>query len=174
MNNIFKTKTQTALGYRLFVVGADGVERELGMAVGADPSERRSVTPNFVIGNNPPDEPQEIVPQVVSEKTLRFERIALFDLTVLQAFVNPGKATVTDSNGRTVADPVIATLAGQTVPLKIIERITDPNTSKTKTRTYEGCIVTDWSSTRNMGRGDIREMENVSITYLRVTETAYQ
>jgi len=168
----FQTQTETTTSYKLFIVGADGVEREFGMAVSCDPSERREVTPNFVIGHEPPDEPQELIAQVVRDKTLRIERIALFDMPALQAAVNPSKTVVSGAGGAVNASAVIATLSDQKVTINVVERITNSN-RQTKTRVYEGCIISDWSATRNMGRGDIRVIETMTLVYRKVTETAY-
>lgn len=168
----FDLTTEVTTSYKLFAVGADGVEREFGMATSIDPSERREVTPNFVIGNNPPDEPQELVPQVVRSKTLRIERIALYDLGSLQALINPTKQQISGTAGFTKAEAVIATLSDQRTPLKIVERVTNP-AGQVKTRTYVGCIISEFSSTRNIGRGDIRVVDTMTVEYRKVTETAF-
>lgn len=156
-----KTSQQLATSYKIFVTAADSTRREIGMLGNLDPSERRTVTPTFVLGNNPPDEPFELVPDVVRDKTLRAERFALYTKRAMQALGRDDQS-------------IVGALSDQNTPFDISEEITDPNTGKTKTRTYTGCWLSDWAATRNLARGDIRELESVTIMYTRVSEGAYQ
>lgn len=167
----YNTQTELTTSYSLFVVGADGVEREFGQVVQINPREEREVTANFVIGHQPAGEPQELVPQVVRTRTLELRRISIYDMTALQALINPSKADITNTAGNLVAPAVVGTLTDQTVPIKIVERIQNAQ-NQTKTRTYEGCVIRSISGERSMDR-DIRVLESMTVEYRKVTETAY-
>lgn len=156
-----KTSTKLVTSYKVFVTAEDSTRREIGMLGNIDPSERRTVTPTFVIGNEPADEPFELVPDVVRDKTLRVERFALYTKSAMEALGRDDQS-------------IVATLSDQNTPFSISEEITNPATGQTKTRTYDGCWISDYSSVRNLARGDIREMESVTIAYTKVVETQYQ
>lgn len=156
-----RTKSKLVTSYKLFVTAQDSTRREIGMVTTASPSERRTITPTFVIGNNPPDEPFELVPDVVRDKTLRVSRLALYTKTAMEALGRDNQS-------------IVAALSDQNTPFDIAETVTDPNTSKTQTRTYQGCWISDYGSERNMAQGDIRELETVTIMYTRSSQTSYQ
>ncbi len=156
-----KTQSLLVTSYKIFVTAADSQKREIGQLQSINPSESRDVTDSFVLGNNPPDEPFELIPGVVRSRRLAVTYVSLYTKELQKAL------------GRDDQD-VVTTLSENNTPFDIVETVTNPNTSQSKTRIYQGCFIQDYSATRDIGRGDIREIQTATIVYKRVTSTDFQ
>lgn len=155
-----KLQQVTVLSYKLFVRAADSKMVPLGQALNAVVSESRDVTPNFTIGNDPPDEADALIPGVVRNRTIRLRRVRLFSKGLKQAF---GRDDQT----------VLASLSDQNTPVDLIATVQDPTTLKTKTVTFKDGFISDWSSNLDM-QGDIREIEEATYVFRAAFESAYQ
>lgn len=157
-NIIVKTRLVTSFKLYKYGVGADGItptegDVEIGICTTINPSERRDIYENFVIGNDPPDVPFELVPGVVRGKTIACSAISLYSKNILEAF---GTGTL-DS------------LVDQRAPFVVREEIKDPTgTTALKVRLYTGCYIQEYASTRDMAGGDIRVLETATIAYKQV------
>lgn len=156
-----KTNSQLVTSYKIFVRAENSQRNEIGQLMFINPSESREVTDSFVLGNNPPDEPFELIPGVVRNRTLSVNFVALYQKEFQKAV------------GRDDQDVVVA-LSSQNTPFDVEETVTDPTTGKTKTRTYQGCFLSSYSSVRDITRGDIREIQSATIVYKRVVGTNFQ
>lgn len=155
-----KLKQQTVLSYKLFVRAADSQMAPLGQALSIDLSETRDVTPNFVIGNDPPDEADALIPGVVRNRTIRLRRVRLFSKGLRQAFGRDDQS-------------VLSSLTDQSTPVDLVATILDPNTNKTKTITFKDGFLSEISSALTM-EGDIREIESATFVYRSSTETDFK
>lgn len=156
-----KTNALLVTSYKIFVTAENSQRHEIGQIQSINPSESRDVTDSFVLGSNPPDEPQELIPGVVRTRRLNVTYIAIYTKEFQKAV------------GRDDQD-VVTGLSEQNTPFDIQETVTDPNTNKSKTRIYQGCFIADYSSTRDIARGDIREIQNATVVYKRVSSTQFQ
>lgn len=156
-----QTNALLVTSYKIFVTAADSQRHEIGQLQSLNPTEARDVTDSFVIGSNPPDEPQELIPGVVRTRRLAATYVALYTKELQKALARDDQEVVT-------------ALSENNTPFDIIETITDPNTGKSKTRIYQGCYISDYSSTRDIARGDIREIQTATIVYKRVTSSNFQ
>lgn len=153
-------KQVTVLSYKLWVKAADSQMVQLGQALSAVVAEQRDVTPNFTIGNDPPDEADALIPGVVRNRTIRLRRVRLFAKGLKQAFGRDDQ-------------PVLASLSDQNTPVDLIATIQDPATNKVKTITFKDGFLSDISSNLDM-QGDIREMEECTYHFRTTSESAYQ
>lgn len=117
-------------------------------------SESRNITDSFELGHNPPDEPTELIPGVVSKRTISATYIALYTKDVLQAFGG---------------SDAIASLSGQNASFDIVESFKNPSTGQTTSRTYSGCYISDYSSPVDISKGDIRVIQNATIVFRSVS-----
>lgn len=156
-----KTKALLVTSYKIFVTATDSQRKEVGQLISLSPSESRDVLDSFVLGSNPPDEPDELIPGVTRSRRLSASFVALYVRELQQAL------------GRDDQD-VVASLSENNTPFDIQETVTNPNTNQSKTRTYQGCFIADYSSTRDISRGDIREIQTATIVYKRVISSDYQ
>lgn len=156
-----KTQAQLVTSYKIFVRAENSQRHEIGQLMSINPSESRDITDSFVLGNNPPDEPFELIPGVVRSRRLEANYVALYQKEFQQAVARDDQ-------------DVVAALSQQNTPFDLEESITDPNTGKTKTRTYQQCFIQDYSSVRDITRGDIRELQRATIVYKRVVGSAFQ
>jgi hypothetical protein len=150
----------TVLSYKLFVRAQDSQMVPLGQVLNIDITERRDVTPNFVIGNDPRDEASNLIPGVVRDRTIRLRRVRLFAAGLRQAF---GRDDQT----------IVASLTDQSTPLDLVATIEDPNTEQTKTITFKDGFLSEVTSALTM-EGDIREIESATYVFRSVEETEFQ
>lgn len=155
-----KVPQQTVLSYKLFVRAADSQMVPIGQVLNIEPNESRDVIQNFVIGNDPPDQADGLIPGVVRNRTLALRRVRLFSKGLLQAF---GRDDQT----------VVASLTDQNTPVDLVATIKDPNTGKTKTITFQAGFLSEVRSSLTM-EGDIREIESANFTYLAKSESEFQ
>lgn len=155
-----KLSQVTVLSYKLFVRATNSQMVPLGQALGAVISESRDMTYNFTIGNDPPDDPDALIPGVVRNKTIRLRRVRLFSKGLKQAF---GRDDQT----------VLASLSDQNTPVDLVATVQDPNTLKIKTITFKDGFLADYTSNLNM-EGDIREIEETTYHFRTASESAYQ
>ena len=139
--------------YKLYAKGLDGEQHEIGTAVNFNPSERRDMTYNFVIGNEPADEARDLIPGPVRDATLSVDFVALYKEGVIKAF------------GRDAGVGLLRSIRDQNKPFDVVETVTDPDTSNVRTTTYKSCYISDYRATRDIGRGDIRVVETVTIHF---------
>jgi len=156
-----KTKAQLVTSYKIFVRADDSQRQEIGQLISLNPSEGRDITDSFVLGNTPPDEPFELIPGVVRNRRLEANYVALYQKEFQQAVARDDQ-------------DVVVALSSQNTPFDIEESVTDPNTGQTKTKTYQECFIQDYSSVRDISRGDIREIQRATIVYKRVVGTNFQ
>ena len=151
---------------------ADGVLHDvvIGTATNINPSERRNITYNFVIGNADPSTARDLIPGPINSSTLRLDFVALKLSNAIGIFVNPTAAGQTYSAGYT------ASIREQVRPFNIVETWLNPSTlddsgnpKAIRTITYVDCYIESYDATRSMAGGDIRIMEGVSIHYKTVT-----
>jgi hypothetical protein len=152
---------QLVTSYKLFVTASNSQQHQIGSVISISPSESRTITDSFVIGSNPPDVPVELIAGVVTGRTLSIHGIALYTAELLKVF-------------GTDAQTVIVSLSDQNTPFDIQETVFNPNTGKTKTRTFQGCFIQDFKSERNISGTDIRELQDVTVRYRSVSGTDYQ
>lgn len=150
---------QTVLSYKLYVRASDSQMILLGQCLQIDVSERRDVTPNFVIGNDPPDEASNLIPGVVRDRNIRLRRVRLYSKGLLQAF---GRDDQT----------VVPSLTDQNTTIDMVATVKNPNDGKVKTITWKDGFLSDVASALTM-EGDIREIESATFIYRAVTETAF-
>jgi len=137
---------------KIYAKDAAGTEQEIGSAINLNPTERRPITYNFVIGNSPPDVARDLIPGTINESSFTVDYVALYRAGVLKAFGGAGEG-------------FLVSLRNQNKPFYVKEVWTNPSDNKTKTITYGGCFIASYSSTRDISRGDIRIMENATINY---------
>jgi|SRR5665213_638657 len=147
--------------YKLFATGLNSQQNQIGSAISMSPSESRTIIDSFAIGSNPPDVPVELIAGIVTGRTLSMHAVALYTTEVMDNF-------------KTDAQSFIASLSDQNTPFSVQESIQNPTTGKTKTRTYSGCFLQDFRSSRDIANTDIRELSDVTIRYQSVTATNYQ
>jgi len=150
----------TVLSYKLFVRAQDSQMVSIGQVLQLDISERRDVTPNFVIGNDPRDEASNLIPGVVRDRTIRLRRVRLFAKSLRQAF---GRDDQT----------IVSSLTDQSTPLDLVATLEDPNTEKTKTISFKDGFLSEVASALNI-EGDIREIESATFVFRRIEETEFQ
>ena len=155
-----KTPQTTVLSYKLWVRGEDSQMVPLGQVLNIDVSERRDVTPNFVIGNEPRDQATNLIPGVVRDRNIRLRRIRLFAKSLLKAF---GRDDQT----------IVASLTDQSTPLDLVATIQNPNDGKTKTITFKDGFLSEVASALTM-EGDIREIQSATYIFTSVEETEFQ
>ena len=145
--------------YIIQAKGKDGTIHIIGNAVTFSPTERRDMTYNFVIGNNPPDEARDIIPGVVREASITVDYVALYKEGVIKAF------------GQDSGYDVLISIRNQTKPFDVVVTVTDPSNSSSQVTTYSGCYISDYRATKDMGRGDIRILETVTINFRSVSSS---
>lgn len=153
------TRQQTVLSYKLYVRGTNSQMITLGQVQSLDLSESRDVTFNYVIGNDPPDEADALIPGVVKNRQVRLKRVRLFSKGLLQAFGRDDQS-------------ILASLADQNTPIDLVATILDPSNGKTKTITFKDGFLSEIASALNI-EGDIREIENATYTFRTRTESAF-
>lgn len=153
-------KQVTVLSYKLYVKAANSQMVLLGQALNATVNESRDITPNFVIGNDPPDEADSLIPGVIRNRTIRLRRVRLFSKSLKEAFGRDDQK-------------VLASLSDQNTPVDLIATIQDPATNKVKTITFKDGFLGEYTSNLDM-QGDIREIEETTYTFRTATESQYQ
>lgn len=156
-----RTQTQLVTSYKIFVTAQDSQRHEIGQIMSINPSESREVTDSFVIGNEPADEPFELIPGVLRTRRLAVTYVTLYTKELQKALGRDGQTVVTS-------------LSDQNTPFDLQETVTNPASGQSKTRTYQGCYISDFGSTRDIGRGDIREIQTATIVYKRVISNDFQ
>lgn len=154
-----KIPQTTATSYKLFVKAADSQMVPLGQVLDIEAAESRDVNPNFVIGNDPPDQADGLIPGVVRNRTLRLRRVRLYAKGLRQAFGRDDQS-------------VVASLTDLNTPVDLVATIKNPNDSKVKTITYKDGFLSDISGAVTM-EGDIREIESATFVYLYPEETQF-
>ena len=156
-----ESKTVLSTAYKLMVEKtlADGTKKieQIGAAQKMNPSERRDLTESFQIGDFSGD-PFELVPSLVRDKTLEIDRLSLYKKSMLEVFGDDG----------------IVTLSQQDKPFVIYEGRGDPTSDTEKFDVvviYDGCWIKSYSATRDIARGDIREMQSTTIGYRKATSS---
>lgn len=157
---IARSAAELVVSYKLFVAAQNSQKHVMGQITSIERSERRTVTDSFVIGNDPPDQPFELIPGVSTDRTLRLNNVSLY--------VKDFKKTIGRDD-----QAIVSSLADQNTPFDIHEVVTDPNTGKSKTRVYSGCFLSDVGATKDIARGDIRVIETATAVFKTVTETGY-
>ena len=150
----------TVLSYKLYARAKDSQQSPIGQCLQLDINERRDITPNFVIGNDPPDQADGLIPGVVRERTIRLKRVRLFLKSLRQAFGRDDQS-------------IVASLSDQSTPVDLVATIKDPNSLKTKTVTFKDGFLGDLAQTLTM-EGDIREIESTTFHFVSIEETEYQ
>ncbi len=142
--------------YKISVKDGDGNVFEIGSIQSINPSESRDITPHFTLGGTNSTEPKALIDGIVRTKTFTCEYFALWKKNVISAFGAPA-----------ATDPIV-TLASQTTPFTVEEYVEKADGSENITRRYEDCLISDYSATRDIGRGDVRVSERVTVVYTRV------
>lgn len=130
---------------------------EIGVISSITKNESRDVTPHFTLGGTDPENPKALIPGIVRSKTLRCDGFLIYKTNLMTAM------------GATKASDSFVTLRDQQLPFTI--KITESDPSKSGkdadsiTEQYDDCLISDFSSTRDIGRGDVRIAENVTISY---------
>ena len=88
--------------------------------------------------------------------------VTLYVQNALQAF------------GRDDQAALMASLADQNSPVDIEISLLNPNTGQTKTTTYQGCYMSDYSPNYDITSADIRIIESITFVYRQVSTTQYQ
>ena len=149
----------TVLSYKLYIKAANSQMVQIGQVQNLTVAERRDVTPNFVIGNDPPDQASNLIPGVVKTRTATLSRVRLYSQSLKEVFG-------TDSQ------TAISSLTYQSSPVDLVATILNPNTNQTKTITWKDGFLSDVDSKLDMN-GDIREIESCTFVYLSVVETPF-
>lgn len=143
--------------YKLYAKGPDGQQHEIGTAVNFNPSERRDMTYNFVIGHNPPDEARDLIPGPVRDATLTVDFVALYKEGVIKAF------------GQGAGQGLLISIRDQNKPFDVQETVKEPSTNKAKTITYKDCYIADYRAVKDIGRGDIRVIHTATIHFRSIS-----
>lgn len=131
---------------------------DIGAFQSINPSEEREISESYEIGRSLTGEervgePFEIVPGLVRRKTLEVNRLALWSKEMLQVFGNDD----------------IVTLQEQSNYFDVYEyRQAPTDTDPVLIRIYKECLVASWGGTRDITRGDIREIQRATIHYTYV------
>lgn len=139
------------------VKNTNGTYVEAGMISDLTPSERRGITEHFTFGGDV-ENPKVNIPDLVKGKTLKCTSIALWRGNIL--------TTLDNSSG----DP-LTSLVEQRNYFNIQEIRKKADNSETIVTTYEDCLISDWTSTRDLNKGDVTIVENVTIAYRKVTSS---
>lgn len=155
------TNAELVTSYKIYVTAQDSQKHEMGQIQSINPSQTREVTDSFVLGNDPPDVPKELIPGVSKNRRLQVSNIALY---------------ARDFNKTIARDDqdIVSSLSDQNTPFDVHEVITNPNDGTSKTRIYQGCYLSDISKVTDITRGDIRIIESATIAFKTVTETKFQ
>lgn len=156
-----KTSASLVTSYNIYVVAEDSQKHKMGQIQSISPSESRTITDSFVLGNEPPDEPYELIPGVTTNRRLTVRNVALYAKDFSKTIARDDQ-------------DIVSALSDQNTPFEVHEVVTNPNDGTAKTRIYSGCFLSDISAERDITRGDIRVIESATIVYKRKTETAYQ
>ena len=155
------TQTAVVTSMKIFVTASNSQRNEIGQLTHLTPHETRTITDSFVIGNSPPDVPFELIPGVVTTRTLTARYVSLYVMPAQQALARDGQG-------------VVASLSDQNTPFDIQIALLNPNTTQTKTITYQGCYISDYTATQDIAGGDIRILEDVTMVYRTVQATQFQ
>lgn len=169
------TQLVTNLVIKAKYYGADGKAGStvtIGTAASINPSERRNITYNFVIGNSDPSTARDLIPSPIQSSTIRIDYVALMLKNAAGVFTGASDGTVPSQQYQ-------PTIRHQVYPFDIIETWSDPSRLDSSgkptvvwTVTYGTCYIESYDSTRDIARGDIRVMENVTVHYKTVTAVA--
>ena len=159
------TQSELVTSYLIYVTAQNSQQHLVGQILSIDPSEGRDITDSFVLGNEPVDEPFELIPGVVNRRQLEVRYVSLY-LQPLQL------ALQTDAKNSSPGNAV--SLTQQSTPFDIQENVTNPATGQTKTRTYQGCFIENYGATRNIENRDIRVIERATIRYRSLSGTNFQ
>jgi hypothetical protein len=128
-------------------------KKEIGSIASYTQSETRDITDHFTLGGTSPEDPKALVSGIVRNKTIKCDGFAIWKAGFLTAFENQG-----------VGDP-IKTLKDQKTYFSIQEQKTKPDGTEVIVTTFEDCLIQDYTTTKDIGRGDIRISESVTIRY---------
>lgn len=169
------TQLVTNLVLKAKYYAADGTAGDtvtIGTASSINPSERRNITYNFVIGNSDPSTARDLIPSPIQSSTIRIDYVAL-------SLKNAPGMFSGSSTGTANTQQYQPTIRHQVYPFDIIETWSDPSKLDSSgkptvvwTTTYNTCYIESYDATRDIARGDIRVMENVTIHYKNVTSVA--
>ena len=159
---VAQTQTSLVTSITIHATAANSQRNIIGQINKITPHETRTITDSFVIGNSPPDIPFELIPGVVTGRTLTATFVSLYVQNALQAF------------GRDDQTALMASLADQNSPVDIEISLLNPNNGKTKTTTYAGCYMNDYSPNYDITSNDIRILESCTFTYKTVSTTTFQ
>ena len=151
---------QTVLSYKLYIQASGSKMRQIGQCQSVSITESREVIPNFVIGNDPPDQADGLIPGVVKTRTAQLSRVRLYNKSLREAFGRDDQL-------------VVASLSDQNTPVDIVATVVNPSNGKTKTVTLKSGFLSNVDSKLDMN-GDIREIESCGFTFLYIVETAFQ
>lgn len=153
-------KQLTALSYKLFVHATNSQQVELGQVLSLDITESRDVNPNFVIGNDPPDVADSLIPGVVRTRTINLRRVTLLAKSLRQAFGRDDQS-------------VVSSLSDQDTTIDLVATVQDPATKKIKTITFKDGFLSEVRGAITM-EGDIRQIDSATYVYRDVSESEYQ
>ena len=156
-----RTNAELVTSYKIYVTAQDSQKHEMGQIQSISPSQTRDVTDSFVLGNDPPDEPKELIPGVSRNRRLAVNNVALYAKDFSKTIARDDQ-------------DIVSSLSDQNTAFDVHEVVTDPNTGKSKTRIYQGCFLSDISKVTDITRGDIRIIESATIVFKKVTETGYK
>ena len=107
---IAATNAILVTSYKLFCTANGSQQHQIGTAISISPSESRNITDSFVIGSNPPDVPAELIPGIVTGRTLSMHAVAIYGTEVMDVF-------------KTDAQQFIASLSDQSTPFSVQETV---------------------------------------------------
>ncbi len=142
------TKTVVSYAYKVLSQG-----KKVGVLQGFTPGFNRPLERIRELGNTI-DDTIEIVPGR-SDLTLSIDRLEIYDSNVLQALISPDVNPTGD----------ITTIMMN--PIDIVETITDPTGTKTRTIVYNQCWINSYG--KSIREGTILVTETVSLGVTKIT-----
>lgn len=165
-NTLGKQQLSSDLTLQAWVpVSRNSTEKErvtLGFAQSITVDESRAVTYSYVIGNQDPSRPRDLIPSAIQNSTLRIPCLVFWKVNPVGLFSNNKP-----ENERVAGTRLASSLSYQTKPFDVVETWTNPTTGNVVyTQTYKDCYIESCGHTAdNPGNADIRVATDVLIHF---------
>lgn len=90
LNPVPATRTKLAISYSIYVTAYNGKSHKVGTFRSLTSSERRTIDIAYTLDADLSGEPFETIPQIVSDKSLRYDSLTLYTQNLLEALANKG------------------------------------------------------------------------------------
>ena len=163
------TRVVLSTSYEIYATNSSGARAQVGSIQSINPAETKEIIDSFEIGTTQGErvgEPFELVMGLVRDKTLEVTQLRLYRKNIMEAFgAVPGTVTLFQQDTFFDIEEIL------NVPSFKPDGTPDPDETKATRVTvkiYRDCAIQRYGSTRDVARGDIREIETATIRYRTV------